>query len=107
MQAVALASSVPWSARSHFGELAGDLPARRLVGRRRPGLELGPEILRDLGGEIAHPVRQAALAGRAREADLDRLDHARRPIADHQERVAQAEVAHVLEERRDRLNVLL
>src|SRR5215207_6308343 len=46
-----------------LGEVARDCPRRSLVTSRRPSLELGPEIGRDLHGKIAHPVRQAALSG--------------------------------------------
>ena len=80
------------------GEIAGDRPARRLVGGLDAGLELGPLVLGHLGGEVAHAVRQAALAGRAREAGLDRLDDARRAVGDDQQRVAEPAGAHVLEE---------
>ena len=52
-------------------------------------------------------MRQAALPGRAREADLDRLDDPRGAVAHHQQRVAEPARPHVLEERRDRLGVLL
>ena len=52
-------------------------------------------------------MRQAALALRAREAGLDRLDDARRAVQDHEQRIAQAAGAHVLEERAHRLGVLL
>ena len=52
-------------------------------------------------------MRQAALAGRAREAGLDRLDDARRAVGDDQQRVAEPAGAHVLEEGGDRLGVLL
>jgi hypothetical protein len=43
-------------------------------------------------------VRQAALAEAAREALLDRPDHAGRAVAHHQQRIGQAAPAHVLEE---------
>ncbi len=52
-------------------------------------------------------MRQAALARRARQAGLDRLDDARRPVAGDQQGIAQAAGAHVLKEGRDRLPVLL
>ena len=90
-----------------FGELAGDLAARGLVSGRRAGLELGPPIFRHLGRKVAHPVRQAALAGRAREAHLDSFDDTRRTITDDQQGIAEAARPHVLEERGDRLGVLL
>jgi len=52
-------------------------------------------------------VRKAALAGRAWEADFDGFDNAGRPIADHQERIAEPACPQVLEERDDRLGILL
>ena len=47
----------------------------------------------------------ARYAHLAREAGLDRLDDAGRSVADHQQRVAQAAGAHVVEERDHRLGV--
>ena len=52
-------------------------------------------------------MREAALAGRAREAGLDRLDDAGRAVGDDQQRVAEPAGAHVLEEGGHRLGVLL
>ena len=52
-------------------------------------------------------MREAALAGGAREAGLDRLDDPRRPVGDHEQRIAEPAGAHVLEEGGDRLGVLL
>ena len=89
------------------GQIAGDRPARRLVGGLGPGLEVRPEVLGDLGGQIAHAMGQAALAGRARKTGLDRLDDARRAVRGDQQGVAQTAAPHVLEEGRNRLGVLL
>ena len=50
---------------------------------------------------------EAALTRRAREAGLDRLDDARSPVRDHQQGIAEAAPAHVLEEGAHRLRVLL
>ena len=52
-------------------------------------------------------MREAALPRRAREARLDRLEDPRRTVGDHQQGIAEAVVAHVLEERADRLRILL
>ena len=52
-------------------------------------------------------MRQAALAGRARKAGLDRLDDARRAVGDDEQRIAEPAGAHVLEEGAHRLGVLL
>ena len=90
-----------------FSQLPGDLARRRLVGGLDTGLELGPDLLRHLGRQVAHPMRQATLAGRAREAGLQRLDDPRRAIGDHQQGIAQSARAHVLEECADRLVVFL
>ena len=79
-------------------EVARDGTARRLVGGLDAGLELGPLFLWDLGREVAHAVRQTALAGRAREAGLDRFDDPGRPVGDDQERIAEPPGPHVLEE---------
>ncbi len=52
-------------------------------------------------------MREAALAPRAREAGLDRLDDPGCAVGDDQERIAEAAGAHVLEERAHRLGILL
>jgi transposase-like protein len=51
--------------------------------------ELRPDVLGDLALQVSHLVRQAALANRARQAFLNRADHAGRPVARHQQRVGQ------------------
>ena len=51
-------------------------------------------------------MRQAALAGRAGEALLNRTDDAGRPVADHEQRIAEPSGAQVLKERSHRLDVL-
>jgi hypothetical protein len=51
-------------------------------------------------------MRQAALAGRAGEALLNRTDEAGRPVADHEQRIAEPSGAQVLKERSHRLDVL-
>ena len=73
-----------------LGQVAGDRTAWRLIDGLDAGLDLGPDVLGHLGGEVAHAVREAALAGRARKASLDRLDHAGRAVGDHAQRVAEA-----------------
>ena len=50
---------------------------------------------------------ETALACRAREAGLDRLDDARRTVGDHQKGITKAAAAHVLKEHTDRLGILL
>ena len=90
-----------------LGQFPGDGARGGLVGCRGPRLELRPEVLGRLRREVPHPVREAALSLRAREARLDRLDDAGRPVTDHQQRVAQTAGAHVLEERAHRLGILL
>ena len=70
-------------------------------------LNSGPDVVRHLGHQVAHAVREAALPGRAREAGLDRLDDPRRAVGDHQQGIPEATLAHVLEERADRLRILL
>jgi hypothetical protein len=75
-----------------FRQLARNGAGRRLVGGGDARLELGPEVFRHLGRQVAHPVRQTALALGAREAGLDRLNDAGAPsemtrsgmLADHQ-----------------------
>src|SRR6185437_4583574 len=47
-------------------EFARDGPARRLIGRLRADLEVRPDILRHLGRQVAHAMRQATLSGAAR-----------------------------------------
>ena len=74
------------------------------VAALRPGD--GPWIRRDLGRKIAHPVRQTALTRRSRKAFLDRPDDPRRPVADHEQRIAQPSGAQVLEERPHRFGIL-
>ena len=63
-----------------LGEIACDGPAWCLICRLDAQLELGPGVFGDFGGEIAQAMRQAALTCRAREAGLDRLDDAGRPV---------------------------
>ena len=88
-------------------EVTGIGPGRRLVCGAGLFTEPGPCVLPgDLGLEIAHAVKQAALALRAREAGLDRLDDAGRAVAVHQQRVAEAVAPH-LEEGGNRLIILL
>jgi len=50
---------------------------------------------------------QAALARRAGKTFLDRPDDAGRPVADHEQRIAEPPGAQVLKERPNRLDVLL
>jgi hypothetical protein len=74
-------SMKPWkhaTALSYFAPIeANDAgcdarwPGRRLIGRLRADLEVRPDILRHLGRQIAHAMRQATLPGRARKANLD------------------------------------
>ena len=71
-------------------QLSGDRARGRLIAGGDPRLEFGPRIGRDLGCEVAHPMRQTALARRAGEAFLDRPDDPRRPVADHEQRIAEA-----------------
>ena len=52
-------------------------------------------------------MRQAALAHRAGKTFLDRPDDPGRPVTDHEQRIAEASGAQVLEERPNRLDVLL
>jgi hypothetical protein len=61
-------------------------------------LEFWPDVLGNFALQVSHLVRQAALANRARQAFLDRADHAGRPVAGHQERVGQAAPTDVLKE---------
>src|SRR4051812_13517180 len=58
-------------------------------------------------GKVAHTVCETALSRRAREALLDRSDDARSAVRDHEQRIAEATAAHVLEEGPNRLGVLL
>jgi hypothetical protein len=69
-------------------KLAGNRPARRLVNRLGPHLELRPSILWQLGSQVAHAMRQAALAGGARKAHLDGFDDAGRTVRGYQDRIA-------------------
>src|SRR5215831_8980261 len=87
-------------------QITRDRARRRLVAGRDAGLELRPLVGRHLHREIAHPVRQAALPSRAREAFLNRPDDAWCPVAGHQDRIAKPASAHVLKERAYRLGVL-
>jgi len=61
-------------------QLARDRPRRRLIAGRNARLEFRPQVGRNLGCEVAHPMRQAALARRTGEAFLDR-PHDRQAIA--------------------------
>src|SRR5215472_4921131 len=88
-------------------QITRDRARRRLVAGRDADLELRPLVGRHLHREIAHPVRQAALPGRAREAFLNRPDDAWCTVAGHQDRIAEPASAHVLEERAYRLGVFL
>jgi len=95
-------------------QLSGDRARGRLIAGGDPRLDPralrpgdGPRIGRDLGCEVAHPMRQTALARRAGEAFLDRPDDPRRPVADHEQRIAQPSGAQVLEERPHRFDILL
>ena len=88
-------------------QLARDRPRRRLIAGGDARLELRPQVGRDLGREVAHAVRQAALARRARKAFLDRPDDPRRTVGDDQQRIAEPAGAQVLKERPHRLDVLL
>jgi hypothetical protein len=45
-------------------------------------------------------MRQAALSGRAREALFNRTDDAGRPVADHEQRIAEPSGAQVLKNAR-------
>ena len=74
-------------------QLSGDRARGRLIAGGDPRLEFGPRIGRDLGCEVAHPMRQTALARRAGEAFLDRPDDPRRPVADHEQRIARSPLA--------------
>jgi hypothetical protein len=87
-------------------QLAGDRPGRRLVAGPHPFLELRPGGLGHLDHEVAHPVYEAALAGRAREALLGGADDPRRAVGHHQKRVAEAPRPHILEEGAHGLDVL-
>ena len=78
-----------------------------MVGGSDARLELRPEVFRHLGSPVADTMGEAALARRSREAGLDRLDDARRTVRDHQQRIAEAAPAHVLEEGAHRLSILL
>ena len=70
-------------------QLPGNRPRRRLIAGGDARLELRPQIGRDLDGEVAHAVGQAALARRARKAFLDRPDDPRRSVADDEQRIAE------------------
>ena len=52
-----------------------------------PHLEFQPQIGRDLCCEVAHPVRQAALAHRAGKAFSDRADEPGHPVGDDEQRI--------------------
>ena len=88
-------------------QLARDRSRQRLVAGGDARLELRPQIGRDLDGEVAHAMGQAALARRARKAFLDRPNDSRRAVGDDEQGIAQASCAQVLEEGPNRLNVLL
>jgi hypothetical protein len=64
-------------------------------------------VLGHLGGEVAHAVREAALAGRAREAGLDCLDDPGAPSETTSSGSPEPAGAHVLEEGAHRLGILL
>ena len=69
--------------------------------------DAGFEVIHEahLGRQVAHAMRQATLPGRARKANLDRLDDARGAVRGHQERIIQAAPHHVLEKRGHRLGI--
>src|SRR5437899_3992148 len=59
---------------------------RCLVAPARPQGDLGPLALRGFAAEIAHPMDEAPLAERAREAGLNGANQARRPIGHGEQR---------------------
>src|SRR3954447_18706894 len=63
-----------------LGEVTSNGSRRGLVAGARTSLELGPQIGRDLDGEVAHPLCETALSRRAREALLERSDDARSAV---------------------------
>ena len=81
------------------GKIARNRTTRRVVGRLHPRLEVRPDILRHLGCQVAHAMRQAALAGGTREAHFDRLDDAGCAIRGHQQRVLKPAQLHALRRR--------
>jgi hypothetical protein len=70
-------------------------------------LNSGPEVFGYLALQVAHLVREAALMLGTRSIFFDRADHARRPVTDHQQRFGSFTPAHVVEELRAALRVLL
>ena len=87
------------SRRPHLRRVRVRWRGRGLVGGRDPGLELPPQIFGRFGDQIPQPVCEAALTRRSWEAGLERLDDARRAVRDHQQGIAEAALAHVLEKK--------
>jgi hypothetical protein len=67
----------------------------RLIAGRGARLELQLDVLGHFALQVAHLVRQAAPAKRARPAFFDRPDDARRAVAQDQQPVGQTAAAHV------------
>src|SRR5437867_68248 len=88
-------------------EHAGERRRRRLVAAAGPQRDLWPLALRRFAAEIAHPMDEAPLAKRAREARLGGPNQARRPVGHGEQRVGQAPTFEILEERRAARGVLL
>ena len=61
-------------------QLPSDRPRGCLIAGGDPRLELRPQVGGGLGREVAHPVRQAALARRAWKAFLHRPDGSQHPV---------------------------
>jgi hypothetical protein len=80
---------------------------RGLVAPARPQRDLRPLALRGFAAEIAHPMDEAPLTERAREASLDGANQPRRPVGHGEQRVGQAAAFEILEERRTARGVLL
>jgi hypothetical protein len=83
-------SSTPKHTRKEVGaviadagrQLTRDRPRRCLIPAADAHLVFRPQIGPDLCCEVAHPVRQAALARRARIAFFDRADEPGRPLSE-------------------------
>jgi hypothetical protein len=61
------------------GKFTCNRTARRLISCSHTCLELRPYFLRNFAGEVAHAMRQTALARSTHKADLNRLDDACAP----------------------------
>src|SRR5438477_7633663 len=78
----------------------GQRRRRRLVAPAGPQRDLRPLTFWRFAAEVPHPMDEAPLAERAREAGLNGANQARRPVGHGEQRVGQTATFEILETRR-------